>query len=153
MVGIGYDVHRYEKGNRIRLGGIDIPSEYSCIAHSDGDVVLHSLIDALLGATGLGDIGDHFPDTDLDYKNISSVKLLNKVLLMIQDCKIINIDMTIVAEKPKLFKYKRQIADNIAKLCSCDVHRVNVKATTNEKMGSLGREEGIGVLCVVQIEK
>ncbi|ROL56453.1 2-C-methyl-D-erythritol 2,4-cyclodiphosphate synthase [Bacteroidetes/Chlorobi group bacterium Naka2016] len=154
MVGFGYDSHRIEKGRKLFLGGVLVDEEFGCIAHSDGDVVLHSLIDAILGALGLGDIGEHFPDSDVKYKDISSVFLLEKVLEKLKDAnkKILNIDVTIIFELKKLSPYKQQIRMKIAELCGVDFRRVNVKAKTNEKMGFIGRGEGIASFCICQIE-
>lgn len=154
MTGIGYDTHKLEKGESLILGGIKLESEYGTVAHSDGDVLLHSLIDAMLGAAGLGDIGDHFPDTDEKYKNADSVKLTIEVLNMLKEkhYEIVNVDATIILEKPKLKHYKEQIRQKIAEILNIKAERVNIKATTNEKMGFLGREEGIAVLSVCEIK-
>lgn len=155
MVGFGYDVHRLSLGESLILGGIEIKSPFGTVAHSDGDVLVHSIIDAILGAAGLGDIGEHFPDTDPKCKNISSITLLEKILKIIEDNKlrIVNIDATIVLEKPKLSEYKTVIKENLAKTCKLKSSQVNVKATTNEKMGYLGASEGIATLCVCQLER
>jgi 2-C-methyl-D-erythritol 2,4-cyclodiphosphate synthase len=155
MVGFGYDVHRLAEGESFILGGVSIDSSIGTVAHSDGDVLIHSIIDALLGAAGLGDIGDHFPDTDEKYKNIDSTKLLNKTLSLLDtyNLYIVNIDAQIVLEKPKLSAYKLMIKENLAKLCGLAENKVNIKATTNEKMGFLGRGEGVAVYAVCQIEK
>jgi 2-C-methyl-D-erythritol 4-phosphate cytidylyltransferase/2-C-methyl-D-erythritol 2,4-cyclodiphosphate synthase len=145
LIGNGYDTHRFEKNKKMILGGIEINSEYGLKAHSDGDVVIHSLIDALLGAAGFGDIGEFFPDNDEKYKNISSIKLLKEIknILTYTGFEIINADISIIAEKPKLKNYKTKIQRNLSSLLNANV---NVKATTNEKMGFIGRSEGIAVI-------
>lgn len=152
MVGFGYDIHRLEEGRNLILGGIKIDSNLGTVAHSDGDVLIHSLIDAILGAAGLGDIGEHFPDTDIQYKGISSVDLLNRTLEMIKSYKIVNVDCMIILEKPKIKDYKPLIKKNIADLLNVSESRVNIKAGTNEKLDSLGRAEACAVYTVVLIE-
>ncbi|MCX7879581.1 MAG: 2-C-methyl-D-erythritol 2,4-cyclodiphosphate synthase [Ignavibacteria bacterium] len=154
LVGFGFDSHRIGLGRKLYLGGVLIDEEYGTIAHSDGDVVLHSLIDAILGALGKGDIGEHFPDTDESFRNIRSSILLAKVLKFLEqeNRKIVNIDITIVFELKKLAPYKQQIRENIAKICGIDVKCINVKAKTNEKMGYIGRGEGIEAYCICQID-
>jgi 2-C-methyl-D-erythritol 4-phosphate cytidylyltransferase/2-C-methyl-D-erythritol 2,4-cyclodiphosphate synthase len=151
LTGNGYDTHKFENGKPMILGGVKIDANYGLKAHSDGDVVIHSLIDALLGAAGFGDIGEFFPDTDDRYKNISSVKLLNEVTdtLTYTGYEIINADISIIAEKPKLKDYKTKIQRNLSKLLNA---KVNVKATTNEKMGFLGRGEGIAVISTATLK-
>lgn len=153
MVGLGYDVHKLEKGNKLILGGILISDDFGTIAHSDGDALAHSIIDALLGAAGLGDIGEHFPDTDMKYKGADSMIMLEIAVKMISDAgfNIVNIDALIQLEKPKLKNYKDLIKRNVAKICNIDEARVNIKAGTNEKMGFIGRMEGIGVFSVCQL--
>lgn len=154
MVGFGFDSHRITYGRKLFLGGILIDQNFGPISHSDGDVVLHSLIDALLGAIGEGDIGTHFPDTELKFKNISSSILLKKVMeiLLKKNKTIVNIDFTIVFELKKLGEYKNQIKENIAKMCGISTIQVNIKAKTNEKMGYIGSGEGIEAYCVCQVE-
>ncbi len=144
-VGIGYDTHQLKPGGPLRLGGIDIPAEVELVGHSDADVLIHAIIDALLGAACLGDIGDHFPPTDEKYRGIDSGILLDETLNKIYAAGFdpINIDATIIAEKPKLGPFKRKIADHLASRLNLHKDCVNIKATTNEKMGFLGREEGI----------
>ena len=151
FVGNGYDTHRFEDNKKMVLGGVEIDVDYGLKAHSDGDVVIHSLIDALLGAAGYGDIGEFFPDTDERYKNINSVELLKEVLntLTSTGFEIINADISIIAEKPKLKNYKTKIQRNLSKLLNAPV---NVKATTNEKMGFIGRGEGIVVLSTATLK-
>ncbi len=151
LTGNGYDTHKFEKNKKMILGGIEINSNYGLKAHSDGDVVIHSLIDSLLGAAGFGDIGEFFPDTDKKYKNISSVKLLKEVLntLTYTGYEIINADISIIAQKPKLKEYKTKIQRNLSNLLNA---QVNVKATTNEKMGFIGRGEGIAVISTATLK-
>ncbi len=154
MVGFGYDVHRLVDGKKMILGGVLISDNFGMIAHSDGDALAHAIIDSLLGAVGLGDIGEHFPDSDDQYKNADSMQLLAHTISLISKhgYRIINIDVLIQLEKPKLKDYKSQIRDNVAKICGLEASRVNIKAGTNEKMGFVGRSEGIGVFCVSQVE-
>ena len=151
LVGNGYDTHKFEENKKMILGGIEIESDYGLKAHSDGDVIIHSLIDALLGAAGFGDIGEFFPDTDEKYKNISSVKLLKEVLntLTYTGYEIINADISIIAQKPYLKDCKTKIQRNLSKLLNA---QVNVKATTNEKMGFIGRGEGIAVISTATLK-
>lgn len=155
MVGIGYDIHRLAAGKPLILGGIKIDSSLGTIAHSDGDVLVHSIIDALLGAAALGDIGEHFPDTDDKYKDVDSCQLLSIVngMLIKQNLRIVNIDATIVLETPKLAKYKSLIKDNLAKILGILEQQINIKATTNEKLDSTGRGEAIAVYSICQLEK
>jgi len=151
LTGNGYDTHKFEKNKKMILGGVEIDVDYGLKAHSDGDVVIHSLIDALLGAAGFGDIGEFFPDIDEKYKNIDSTKLLEYVknLLTKTGYEIINADISIIAEKPKLKDYKTKIQKNLSKLLNAPV---NVKATTNEKMGFIGRGEGIAVISTANLK-
>lgn len=155
MVGIGYDMHRLEKGESLILGGVNFDTDYGTVAHSDGDVLIHSVIDALLGAMGKGDIGDYFPDTDEKWENVDSKFLLKEVIKIVKEenYKIINIDFTIVTEKPKIGPHKQKLKSSIASLCEINPDQVNVKATTNEKRGFIGREEGIVVLSICQLER
>ena len=145
FTGNGYDTHKFEKNKKMILGGVEIDVDYGFKAHSDGDVVIHSLIDALLGAASYGDIGEFFLDNDETYKNISSVKLLKEVLdiLIATGFEVVNADISIIAEKPKLKEYKTKIQRNLSKLLNAPV---NIKATTNEKMGFIGRSEGVAVI-------
>jgi len=154
MIGFGYDSHRITQGRKLYLGGILIDEECGPVAHSDGDVVIHSLIDAILGALGKGDIGEFFPDNDSKYKDISSVLLLQEIIELLKKSgrSIVNIDITIVFERKKLGKIKQQIRENIANICGIQPEFVNVKAKTNEKMGFIGRGEGILAFSVCQIE-
>lgn len=153
-VGMGYDVHRYGEGRPMKLGGVAIRNAPEIIAHSDGDVLLHALMDALLGCAGLGDIGQHFPDTDDKFDNISSVILLDKVVSLLQDAGIVicHIDATIIAQKPRLATYRQEIRANLARLLSLDEQHVNIKATTEEGLGFTGRLEGIKASVVATCE-
>ena len=144
-IGQGYDVHRLVQDRPLILGGVEVPYEKGLLGHSDADVLIHAVMDALLGAAALGDIGQHFPDTDPAYKGISSVELLKKVgeLLDEKGFVIENIDSTIIAQRPKLASYRPQMAANIADALHLDVSRVSVKATTEEGLGFTGNGEGI----------
>lgn len=153
MVGFGYDSHKFKPEGNILLGGVLVSDKMGVIAHSDGDVLLHALIDALLGAAGLGDIGTIFPDTDSSFKNAISLLLLNETLSLISNYDIINIDVTVLVENIKLAPFKNKIKKKIAEECDISEHRVNIKAKTNESMGFIGRNEGIACYCVCQIEK
>ncbi|VBB08503.1 2c-methyl-d-erythritol 2 4-cyclodiphosphate synthase signature [Lucifera butyrica] len=149
-VGFGYDVHGLTEGRKLILGGVDIPHSEGLMGHSDADVLIHAIMDALLGAAALGDIGRHFPDTDMRYKGIASVKLLAEVgkLVGSRGYDIGNIDATIVAQKPKLAPYIEQMTQNIARVLDLEPGRVNVKATTTEGLGFAGRSEGIAAYAV-----
>jgi len=152
-IGHGFDVHKLVAGEYLILGGVKIPHNRTLEAHSDGDVVLHALMDALLGAAALGDIGQHFPDSAEDYKNIDSRVLLREVSKKIdaQGYSVGNIDLTIVAQAPKMAPHIGQMKDNISNDVHCAVDAVNLKATTTEGLGYVGREEGIAVHAVVTI--
>ena len=154
-VGQGYDVHRFNAGNHIILGGVKIDYEQGLEAHSDGDVVLHALCDALLGAAALGDIGKHFPDTDPEFKGADSRVLLRHVYRIVQDkgYQLVNADMTIIAQVPKMAPHIAMMCSNIADDLNVDIDCINVKATTTEKLGFEGRKEGIAVQAIVLIEK
>ena len=144
-VGIGYDVHKLVENRKLILGGVEIPHTLGLLGHSDADVLLHAIMDALLGAAALGDIGKHFPDTDEQYKGISSIRLLEHVrdLIEKEGYLIENIDATVIAQKPKLRPYIDQMQENIANALKIEKNQVNVKATTEEHLGFTGREEGI----------
>lgn len=144
-IGIGYDVHALVPNRKLILGGIDIPYEKGLLGHSDADVLVHAIMDSVLGALGLGDIGKHFPDTDEEYKDISSLILLERVYnIMIESkYKIGNIDTVIVAQSPKLAPYIEDMKLNISKILNTSVSNINIKATTTEKLGFEGRKEGI----------
>ncbi|ADN09572.1 bifunctional 2-C-methyl-D-erythritol 4-phosphate cytidylyltransferase/2-C-methyl-D-erythritol 2,4-cyclodiphosphate synthase [Sulfurimonas autotrophica] len=148
LSGNGFDVHAFDDKGDMYLGGVKIDTEYGFKAHSDGDVALHSLIDALLGAAGMGDIGMLFPDNDVAYKGIDSKELLQRVVAKIYNYgfEIINVDITIAAQKPRIGAYKNKMRQTIAEILQIDKARVNVKATTTEKLGFIGREEGVGVI-------
>ena len=152
-VGTGYDVHRLVENRDLILGGVKIPHTLGLLGHSDADVLLHAIMDALLGAAALGDIGKHFPDTDDKYKGISSIKLLENVrdLIMEKGYVVENIDATIIAQKPKLRPYIEEMEKNIAKALEISVDQVNVKATTEEKLGFTGSEEGISSQAVCML--
>ena len=154
-VGHGYDVHRFGDGDFITIGGVRIAHDKALIAHSDGDVLLHALCDALLGAAAQGDIGQHFPDSDEQYKNINSRELLQQVndLLKSKDFIVNNIDATIVAQSPRMSPHIQQMRNNIAQDLSLDLTRINIKATTTEQLGFTGRSEGIAAHVVVLIEQ
>ncbi len=154
-VGMGYDVHRFKEGGDVILGGVKIDYEQGLEAHSDGDVVLHALCDALLGAAALGDIGKHFPDTDPEFKGADSRVLLRHVYGIVQDKGyiLVNADITIIAQAPKMAPYINAMCEYIATDLNIDIDCINVKATTTEKLGFEGRKEGIAVQAVVLIEK
>ena len=150
-IGHGFDVHKFGEGDHIVLGGVSIPHTHGLVAHSDGDVLLHALCDALLGAAGLGDIGKHFPDTDDRYKGIDSRKLLRHVVALLQEyhLKPVNVDSTIIAQTPKMAPHIDQMRKNISEDIGIDISLINVKATTTEKLGFTGRKEGISTHAVV----
>lgn len=154
-IGMGYDAHRLVENRDLILGGVKIPHTMGLLGHSDADVLLHAVSDALLGAAALGDIGKHFPDTDERYKGADSLKLLGEVLKKINEAgfTVGNVDATIVAQKPKLAPYIETMRENIAEVLKTDVNSVSVKATTEEKMGFTGSEEGISAYAVALIEK
>lgn len=154
-IGHGYDVHAFGPGDKIVIGGVVIPHHHGLIAHSDGDVLLHALCDALLGATALGDIGKHFPDTDMQYRNADSRALLRMVYAKVTQLgwRISNADMTIVAQAPRMANYIARMVETIAADLQCELNQVNVKATTSERLGFTGREEGIACYAVVLLEK
>lgn len=155
-VGMGYDVHRLTKGRDLILGGVKIPWEKGLLGHSDADVLIHAIMDALLGAAALGDIGQHFPDTDPAYKGISSIRLLKHVAALLSEkgYGIGNIDAVIIAQKPKMAPHIPQMKENIAEALEIDMDCLNIKATTEEKLGFTGREEGIAseAVCLLYIK-
>ncbi len=150
-IGHGYDVHRLVKGRKLILGAVNIPHELGLLGHSDADVLLHAICDALLGALGAGDIGKHFPDTDPSFAGISSLLLLKEVMELVtrRGYKIGNLDSTIIAQQPKLAPFIEQMRENLALACGAAVETINVKATTTEKLGFEGRGEGISAHAVV----
>ena len=154
-IGNGYDVHKLTENRKLILGGVDIPYEKGLLGHSDADVLVHAVMDALLGAAALGDIGQHFPDSDDKYKGISSMKLLGfvKDLLSENGYEIVNIDSIVVAQAPKLAPHIPEMRKNIADVLEMDISDINVKATTTEKLGFTGRKEGISSYAVCIINK
>jgi len=154
-VGLGYDVHVFQEGRKLLLGGIEIPFERGLKGHSDADVLLHAISDAILGAASLGDIGLHFPDDDAAFEGADSSELLKRCIELIQKegYSIENIDSTVIAERPKLSGFIPRIRSHISGLLHCDKSRISVKATTSEKMGFVGREEGIAVHAVALLKK
>jgi 2-C-methyl-D-erythritol 2,4-cyclodiphosphate synthase len=153
LVGIGYDTHRLADSRRLILGGVEIPSQQGLDGHSDADVLTHAVIDALLGAAGLGDIGDHFPDTDERFRGADSIELLRTIVTTVNEAgfEIVNVDCTIVMETPKLGPHKRAIRARLAATLGLPEARVNVKATTGEGIGFVGRGEGVAALAVVSL--
>ena len=153
-VGIGYDVHALSKDRDLILGGVNIPFEKGLLGHSDADVVLHAIMDALLGAAALGDIGQHFPDTDPAYKGISSILLLKHVGALLRDngFTIGNIDATIIAQRPKLAPFRPQMTANVAQALEISENQVCIKATTEEGLGFTGRQEGIAAQAIVLLQ-
>lgn len=153
-IGHGYDVHRFKEGRELYIGGIHIDYSLGLDGHSDADVLLHAICDALLGAAALGDIGRHFPDTDPKFKGIDSKLLLKATydLLKKEGYSIVNLDATVVAQAPRLSGYIEQMRECVANILECDISQVNIKATTEEKLGFTGRLEGISAHCVCLIE-
>lgn len=147
-VGIGYDSHRFEAGRKLILGGVEIPHQQGLGGHSDADVLTHAVIDAVLGACGLGDLGQHFPDSDERYRDADSIELLRKVAGMIEG-RTVNVDATLICEQPKLATHRRELEAGLADALSAPV---SVKATTNEGMGAIGRGEGIACIAVAMVE-
>lgn len=152
-IGHGYDVHKFAQNRKLILGGVDIPYEQGLLGHSDADVLVHAVCDALLGAAALGDIGKHFPDTDASYKDADSLKLLGRVCELIENkgYRVGNIDATVIAQKPKLAPFTDTMRTNIARVCGIDRDFVNVKATTEEGLGFTGEKLGIAAHCVALI--
>jgi len=149
-VGIGYDIHKFGAGEEVVLGGVSIPYDKGLVGHSDADVLVHAICDALLGAGGEGDIGYHFPDTELRFKGISSLILLKDVGSMIKDkgFDVVNIDSVVIAQGPRIAHYREEMKDNIAGVLGIDRELVNIKATTNEGIGSIGMGEGIAAYAI-----
>lgn len=154
-IGQGFDVHKFGPGEFITLGGVQIPYSQGLVAHSDGDVLLHALCDAILGACGLGDIGHHFPDTDPNYKGACSRNLLRQVVKQMQAKKfsIVNADMTLIAQAPKMAPHLPAMLANLAADLNVSLEQLNIKASTTEKLGFIGRGEGIAALAVVLLRK
>jgi 2-C-methyl-D-erythritol 2,4-cyclodiphosphate synthase len=153
-IGQGYDVHAFKAGDHVTLGGVKIPHSQGVLAHSDGDVLLHAVCDALLGAAGLGDIGMHFPDTDPRWKGMDSRAFVRHVrdLLKERDYVVVNVDATVISEAPRIGKYREAMRTNIAADLGVNITRVNIKATTSEQMGFIGRGEGLACQAIALIE-
>lgn len=154
-IGIGYDVHKLVEGRNLIIGGVNIPYEKGLLGHSDADVLIHSIMDAIIGALALGDLGKHFPDNDNRYKNISSMKLLEyvKELIKKEEYYIVNIDSIIIAQKPKMSPYIDIMRNNIGKCLEIDISNINVKATTEEGLGFTGKHEGISSQAICLLNK
>ncbi len=152
--GIGYDIHRFAKDRELWLGGVKIPSDFGLEGHSDADVLLHAIADAMLGAAALGDIGQHFPNTDPQWKGIRSTELLKKVqqMLTVNSYLIVNIDATLIMEYPKISPHTKEMCEVIAETLGIENSQVNIKATTNETLGALGRSEGAAALAIVTVQ-
>jgi 2-C-methyl-D-erythritol 2,4-cyclodiphosphate synthase len=151
--GIGWDSHRFAEGHELLLGGVRIEHDRGLDGHSDADVLTHAVIDALLGAAGLGDIGEHFPDTDPAFAGADSLSLLRDVVALLGPREVLHIDTTVICERPRLGIHKEQIRDSLAGVLRLPRERVNVKASTAERMGALGREEGIAALAVATLSR
>lgn len=154
-IGHGYDVHRIAPDRKMIIGGVEIPNDKGLLGHSDADVLIHAIMDAIIGALGLGDIGRHFPDTDEEFRGISSMNLLVRVKKLMDDSsyEIGNLDSTLVLQSPKVAPYIDKMRENIAFALDCDKAKVNIKATTEEKLGFTGRKEGAAAHAVVLINK
>lgn len=154
-VGIGYDIHEFDSGRMLVLGGVKIPGAWGLRGHSDADVLLHAIADALLGAAGLGDIGDHFPDTDPAWEGVPSAAIIAEVLTKVQARGWVpeNVDVTVVAERPKLAPHRAVIRERVAQLLGLEQEAVNIKATTNEGLGAVGRAEGIAAMAVALLRR
>lgn len=154
-IGTGYDVHQFQENRRLILGGVEIPHEKGLLGHSDADVLVHAIIDAILGALALGDIGKHFPDSDEQYRNISSIQLLEKTAGIMREKGWVtaNIDTVVMAQRPKLAPFLADMAINIAGCLGINTDQVSIKATTTEKLGFVGREEGIAAQAVVLLNQ
>ncbi len=151
-IGMGYDVHRLVEDRELIIGGVNITYEKGLLGHSDADVLLHAISDAIIGALGKGDIGEFYPDTDEKYKGVSSLLLLEDIASKMGEYKIANVDSVIIAERPKMAPFIEEMRANIAKVLACDISRINVKATTEEKLGFTGSGEGISAHAVVLLE-
>ena len=154
-IGLGYDVHAFKKGRELVIGGEKIPHSMGLDGHSDADVLLHAICDALLGALAMGDIGKHFPDSDNEYKNIDSKVLLKRTFRLITDesYRLVNLDAVLIMEKPKVQAFIPAMRKNIAEILNCEINQVSVKATTTEKLGFTGREEGVAAEVVILLKK
>lgn len=153
-IGHGYDVHKLCEGRKMIIGGVEIPYSLGLLGHSDADVLLHAIMDAILGALALGDIGSHFPDTSAEYKDVSSIHLLTRVKKMLDEkgARVINVDSTIVLQSPKISPYVEKMRENIAFALACDKGRISVKATTEEHLGFTGRGEGVSAHAVALLQ-
>jgi len=153
-VGLGYDVHPFEEGIPLILGGVKIKHPLGLRGHSDADVISHTITDALLGAANIGDIGEHFPETDERYKDISSLDLLKKSVSLLKEngWEVVNVDVSVVAEEPRINPYRKEMIINISDAMSCNLNSVSIKATTNEKLGTIGRGEGIAAFSVALLK-
>lgn len=154
-IGHGYDVHKLQEERKLVLGGIEIPHTKGCLGHSDADVLVHAVMDSIIGAMAMGDIGKWFPDTDEKYKGVDSMKLLSQVILKMNEkgYEIGNIDCTILAQKPKLANYIDAMRNNLSKAFLCDIGNISIKATTEEKLGFTGEEKGIACHCVCLLKR
>ena len=154
-IGLGFDVHKTSENRKLFIGGIKIPSKFGLLGHSDADVLIHSICDAILGALALGDIGEHFSDKDPKNKNKKSSFFLKKIIKILKDknFEIVNIDSTIICEKPKMLKYKRKIKQSLASIMKINIDNISVKATTFEKLGPIGNNEGIACKTIALLEK
>lgn len=152
-IGIGYDIHRLVEGRKLFLGGIEIPYIRGLLGYSDGDALLHAVCDALLGAMGLGDIGEHFPDTDPKYHNISSSELLKKVNDLVKNKGLVinNIDTVVIAQEPKLVPFKKHIQQNLARILNIEEERINIKAKTSQGLGQIGQKEAIACYAIASV--
>ena len=155
LVGIGYDSHRLDDGRRLVIGGVELEHERGLAGHSDADVLAHAVIDALLGAAGMGDIGEHFPNTDERWRDADSMGLLEQVVASIRErgIDVVNVDCTLVMERPKLGRHRAAIRESLAATLAVDVQRVNVKASTGEGIGFVGRGEGVAALAVASLRE
>jgi 2-C-methyl-D-erythritol 2,4-cyclodiphosphate synthase len=155
LVGIGYDSHRLQDGRRLVIGGVELEHERGLAGHSDADVLTHAVIDALLGAAGMGDIGEHFPDTDERWRDADSMSLLEQVVASVRErgIDVVNVDCTLVMERPKLGHHRAAIRESLATTLAVDVQRVNVKASTGEGIGFVGRGEGVAALAVASLRE
>ncbi len=155
LAGIGYDSHRLAAGRRLVIGGVEIPHECGLDGHSDADVLAHAVTDALLGAAGLGDIGEHFPDTDERWRDVDSIQLLQSVVAMVggEGLKVVNVDCTVIMQEPKLSPHRQAIRARLAQALGLEAERVNVKASTGEGIGFVGRGEGVAALAVASVER
>lgn len=154
MIGFGYDIHRLASGKPLMIGGVEVPSNRGPVAHSDGDVLLHAVCDAVLGAAALGDIGKHFPDSAAEFKNISSLELLRRVMQMTANLGygVVNLDITVVLEEPKVGAFTDLMRERMAPILGVRIERISIKATTNEGIGAIGSGEAIAAFAVAQVE-